>query len=37
MRGMTETIPLIEKTFEIWPGLMRFAAAGDESASDFGL
>ena len=29
MRGMTETIPLIEKTFEIWPGLMRFAAAGE--------
>ncbi|NIJ41101.1 hypothetical protein FHS78_001382 [Parvibaculum indicum] len=26
---MDDTIPLIEKCFEIWPGLMRFAAVGE--------
>lgn len=29
MRSMDDTIPLIEKSFEIWPGLLRFAAAGE--------
>ncbi len=29
MPGMNDTIALIENSFEIWPGLLRFAAAGE--------